>query len=156
MASIPNVDTFQLLDHGEDGSQYFPGCGTAFTEYAECVTGIGDTAREALEDALESAAQNDARFSAAQEAEMLSGLSNPDKSAFESLDHSECDEDHSNDDWHHYVSIRYSLVNGYHDCDCCSEIIVDARLCPECTEAACEPNSEGAYDNCQRADREDD
>jgi hypothetical protein len=106
-----NVADFEVLDHGEDGSQYFPGCGTVGPSFT-WFTGIGDTGADALDDALELMAQNDARPSKLQEAQMRSHLSNPDKSAFDSLDHSECNEDHSGDDWNHYVSIRYNVREG--------------------------------------------
>jgi hypothetical protein len=49
--------TFQVVDHGIDGAQYFPGCGVSFTEFEHCVTGSGDTFAEAIDDALESMAQ---------------------------------------------------------------------------------------------------
>lgn len=48
---------FQVVDHGINGSQYFPGCGVAFTDYDYCQTGCGDTFAEAIDDALESMAQ---------------------------------------------------------------------------------------------------
>jgi hypothetical protein len=102
------ISEFTVLDHGEDGSQYFPGCGTG-DRFEHVATGVGDTAREALEDALEMMAMDDARPSPLQEKEMRDSLTDADKSAFDSLDHSECDEDHSGDDWNHYVSIRYNI-----------------------------------------------
>lgn len=38
-----------------------------------------------------------------------------------------------------------------HDCPCCGAIIYGSTLlCDDCIEAACEPNREGAYDDCQR------
>jgi hypothetical protein len=49
----------QVIDHGVDGSQYFQGCGVSCTEYTDVYTGIGDSAHEALEDALEQAATSD-------------------------------------------------------------------------------------------------
>jgi hypothetical protein len=104
-----NVLTFQVLDHGEDGSQYFPGCGTS--GFDNVVTGVGDTGEEALADALESMAQNGALVYPEQESTMREFLRDPTRSAFDSLDHSECGEDHEGDDWHHYVSIRYTLVS---------------------------------------------
>jgi hypothetical protein len=107
-----NVADFEVLDHGEDGSQYFPGCGVYGSRFAHVTTGMGDTAADALEEALELMAQDDVRPSKLQQAEMRRALSNPDKSAFESLDHSECNEDHSGDDWNHYVSVRYNVREG--------------------------------------------
>jgi hypothetical protein len=50
---------YQVVDHGVESCQYFQGCGVSSTEYDTCYTGIGDSAHEALEDALESAAQSD-------------------------------------------------------------------------------------------------
>ncbi len=49
---------FEIVDHGIEGSQYFQGCGTAFTDYTDVATGIGDNYQEALDDALESLAQS--------------------------------------------------------------------------------------------------
>lgn len=49
---------FEFLSHGIDHPDYFQGCGVAFTEYDECYTGIGDTEREAAEDALEQCITN--------------------------------------------------------------------------------------------------
>lgn len=46
-----------IEDHGVEHSQYFPGAGIAHTRWTACFTGIGTSAHEALEDALESAAQ---------------------------------------------------------------------------------------------------
>lgn len=53
------VTEFELIDHGIDNPQYFQGCGTAFTRFSHVVTGVGDNPREALDDALEMAAQGD-------------------------------------------------------------------------------------------------
>jgi pyruvate/2-oxoacid:ferredoxin oxidoreductase beta subunit len=44
---------WRVINHGVEHSQYFQGCGTAFTEFTDCVTGIGDNPKEAMEDALE-------------------------------------------------------------------------------------------------------
>jgi hypothetical protein len=49
---------FQLLDHGIDHAQYFPGCGVAFTEYKQCFTGCGSNCAEAINDALEQIAMS--------------------------------------------------------------------------------------------------
>jgi hypothetical protein len=47
------IADFQIINHGVDHAQYFQGCGVAFTSYDDAVTGIGDNAREAYDDALE-------------------------------------------------------------------------------------------------------
>lgn len=56
---MKKIEAFEIVDHGFESAQYFQGCGTAFTEFKDVATGTGDTAREALEDALENLAQND-------------------------------------------------------------------------------------------------
>jgi len=47
-----------LIDHGLEHSQYFQGCGVAFTRFADVVTGIGDTPADAIDDCLEQIAMN--------------------------------------------------------------------------------------------------
>lgn len=56
---MKKVTDHEILNHGVEGSQYFQGCGVSFTRYTEVYTGIGDSAHEALEDALEQAAMSD-------------------------------------------------------------------------------------------------
>ena len=53
------ITDYEIINHGVQHSDYFQGCGTAFTEYEDVATGIGCSEREALEDALESLAQMD-------------------------------------------------------------------------------------------------
>ena len=48
---------YEVVDHGIEYPQYFQGCGTSFTDYDWCVTGIGDDFNEALDDALENVSQ---------------------------------------------------------------------------------------------------
>jgi hypothetical protein len=106
---MSTITSFEVIDHGEDGSSYFPGCGVAFIRFAHVATGVGDTGAEALEDALEQMAMGGHPLTAEQEAEAHTYLSEPDRSAWGQLDHSECDSDHNDDDWNHYVSIRYNV-----------------------------------------------
>jgi len=47
------VGAMELIDHGITGSQYFQGCGTAFTQYDHVATGCGDNFAEALNDAVD-------------------------------------------------------------------------------------------------------
>lgn len=54
----PIVD-YEIVDHGIVNSQYFQGCGTVFTQYKHCATGIGDDFREAVDDCLEQLAMKD-------------------------------------------------------------------------------------------------
>jgi len=52
------ITDFEVIRHGVDNAQYFQGCGIAFTVFSDVSTGIGATEQEALEDALDSIAQN--------------------------------------------------------------------------------------------------
>jgi hypothetical protein len=56
---MKKVNAFEIVDHGVDHEQYFPGCGVACTEFISVATGIGDSAHEAMEDALEQLAMMD-------------------------------------------------------------------------------------------------
>jgi hypothetical protein len=47
------IASYEIVDHGIEHSQYFQGCGTSYTDFDECVTGCGDNALEAFDDALE-------------------------------------------------------------------------------------------------------
>jgi hypothetical protein len=51
------IGEFELIDHGIEHSQYFQGCGIAFSSYRNVVTGIGDNPAEAIDDCLEQIAQ---------------------------------------------------------------------------------------------------
>lgn len=50
---------FQVLDHGVNHEQYFQGCGICLTNFTDVATGHGSNYAEAVDDALESLAQND-------------------------------------------------------------------------------------------------
>ena len=50
---------FEIVNHGPEYSDYFQGCGTAFTKYDMAVTGIGDNAKAAYDDAVEQLYQMD-------------------------------------------------------------------------------------------------
>lgn len=52
------ITTFQLVDHGIDSSDYFQGCGIAFTEFTDIATGCGSNPKEAIDDALEQLAMS--------------------------------------------------------------------------------------------------
>lgn len=56
---MKTIVDYQIIDHGVQHSQYFQGCGVSFTPFDEVATGIGESAYEALEDALDSLGQND-------------------------------------------------------------------------------------------------
>lgn len=50
---MTKIADFEVVDHGPEFPQYFQGQGTVFTRFLHCVTGAGDSQREAFEDALE-------------------------------------------------------------------------------------------------------
>lgn len=93
------VTSFQIVDHGIDGGQYFPGCGVMFTEYDECVTGANSSAVEALCDAIEAARQNGAEFTEEETESMLADITEtPREEVPEGAG-----------DLYYYVSIRYCV-----------------------------------------------
>jgi hypothetical protein len=69
---VRTITRFEVSSYGVDNASYFTGGGTG--DFADAATGIGNTEREAAEDALESLAQNDWN------------LSVPDQSAALALD----------------------------------------------------------------------
>jgi hypothetical protein len=50
----PRID-FEVIDHGIEHSQYFQGCGVSHSRFTDVATGIGYSAHEAGQDALECA-----------------------------------------------------------------------------------------------------
>jgi hypothetical protein len=54
---MEKIREYEIVDHGVENVQYFQGCGVAFTEFSLCVTGAGQNAKEAYEDAVDSLAQ---------------------------------------------------------------------------------------------------
>ena len=106
------VTEYKVLDHGIDGSQYFPGCGTAFTPYEHVVTGCGDNPAEALDDALEQIAEQgfDAEALEAQILEAEGWDKMPDKpSASETFLKANPDaEDCEESELYYYLSIRWN------------------------------------------------
>lgn len=56
MKQITIISDYEIIRHGVEHSDYFQGCGTAFSKFEHVSTGIGDTEKEAFEDALESMA----------------------------------------------------------------------------------------------------
>ena len=45
-----NIGEFEVVNHGIENFQFFQGCGTAFTRFGNCATGIGDNPAEAVDD----------------------------------------------------------------------------------------------------------
>lgn len=110
--TIELVVEWEVIDHGEDGSQYFSECGVAYSRFTHVATGAADTAKEALDDALEQIATSGHDVSDAQAAEMLLRLSDHDRSAHLTCEPGwACKQEDSNEehDWHHYISVRYNV-----------------------------------------------
>lgn len=59
---MKKIGEFELIDHGIEGSQYFQGCGTAFSKFEHVTTGVGDNPAEAINDLLEMVAQHEGNF----------------------------------------------------------------------------------------------
>ena len=47
------IKAYELIDHGIEHNQYFQGCGTSFTKFTHVWTGVGDSSKEAYEDAVD-------------------------------------------------------------------------------------------------------
>jgi hypothetical protein len=56
--AMKQAKDFRITYHGIDRSDYFQGHGIA-PNWTDCATGIGSSNREALDDAIDSLAQND-------------------------------------------------------------------------------------------------
>jgi len=100
---MKKIEKYQILDHGVDHAQYFRGCGTTFTEFQDVATGVGDTAAEALEDALESLAQCDWDTST------ITETLDDEESVCDVCEHDRDDRDPDECDGcelHYYVSVR--------------------------------------------------
>jgi hypothetical protein len=65
---------FEIVNHGYEHSQYFQGCGVAFTDFDFVVTGIGENAAEAYRDAVEQLAMADFAADEAERNEIMSAL----------------------------------------------------------------------------------
>jgi hypothetical protein len=56
---MKRIEAYEIINHGVEHSDYFQGCGVACTEFTDVATGIGNSEREALDDAIEQLAQGD-------------------------------------------------------------------------------------------------
>ena len=100
---MKTIKSFEIINHGVEHSQYFQGCGIAFTKYEDIATGCGDNAKAALEDALESLAQNEWDTK-----KIKNELS--EESQIPKVEDSENGEWNESNDVYHYVSVRVSSV----------------------------------------------
>jgi hypothetical protein len=115
------IGEYQIVDHGIDGSQYFPGCGTAYTPFENVVTGIGDNPAEALDDCLEQIACDDFDAEALEKRiladnDLKEFPTSPSvqeeiesrRPAKDDDDESEGEEDSDPSDLYYYLSIRWN------------------------------------------------
>jgi len=86
---MKRIAEFETVNHGIEHEQYFQGCGVSFTRFDDVYTGIGNSEHEALEDALDQAAE---------EYDVSSVVNEADKALTINDAHHE--------ELHHYVSIR--------------------------------------------------
>ncbi len=89
------IGAFEVVDHGWENSQYFQGCGTSFTAYNDIATGCGSSQRDALDDSLESLAQNGWE---------VEDLHNYLASVYKGTESQE------GEDWHYYLSVRVADI----------------------------------------------
>ncbi len=98
---MKTIKSFEIINHGVEHSQYFSGCGLSHTAFEDIATGCGDSAKEALDDALESLSQNGwLTYSIKNELSIVSEIPK-----VEDADDNELNE---SNDCYHYVSVRVS------------------------------------------------
>lgn len=98
------IEAYEIINHGVEWPDYFQGCGVCYTEFTDVVTGIGNSEREAAEDAMEQLAQIDwdTDSNAELSAELLAASGHDDVS-----DHAPVEEDgDSGETPYVHVSIR--------------------------------------------------
>lgn len=95
---------FEIVDLGVNHPDYFQGFGVSYTQFNHCTYGIGDTAEEAYQDALDSAAQ----FSpwAAIDLEVM-----PEHCPFAgTIDPDDVTNQTDNNDTYYHVGIRWNAI----------------------------------------------
>lgn len=97
------IEQYDTADHGYDHPQYFQGYGVAFSDYEACYTGLGDTLREAIDDAIDQIAEHGAYAPPAVYESWEDWQAGLEREAGtpEALDR-----DESGEDWFRYFSIR--------------------------------------------------
>ena len=97
------ITDYEIINHGIEHSQYFQGCGTAFTDYHLVSTGIGDSEYDAAQDALEQLYQSGVVTSDELEAEC--------ETASKEIDPIIASKDEGNE-LHVFISIRVKTEKG--------------------------------------------
>ena len=94
------IEKYEIISHGWDNPSYFQGCGTYGTDYDIAYTGVGNSEKEALEDAIDQVAQDDFDITELEK--------DPD---FVKAD-TTGPEDEEVEDWYYYASIRVKESGG--------------------------------------------
>jgi hypothetical protein len=131
---MKKIVAYEIVSHGVEHEQYFQGCGVAFTKYDECYTGIGDSEKAALEDAIEQAVCSECIFPSELTAEIDGLVNEADTRTTESVD----------DDVHYYVSIRLK-----------AEDVRGDGHCTACGNYAYVSDGNGLCDHCRASEGED-
>jgi hypothetical protein len=97
------ITKFEIISHGVDHAQYFQGCGLSFTDYTDIATGCGRTEKEALDDALDSLAQNGWDIEPIDQSDEYV---NANDEMTPELAEAYQDEAHDNCELYYYVSVR--------------------------------------------------
>lgn len=99
---MKKISDYEILDHGIDRYDYFPGCGIALTGFDFIVTGSGSNFMEAIEDALDQLAECD--YDTTSNKELNKDVNTlKSKNNISVLD---CNNSEACDDFYYYVSIR--------------------------------------------------
>jgi hypothetical protein len=109
------VTTFEIVDHGIDNPSYFQGCGTSFTSFSDCFTGIGEDYKEALDDCLEQIAAAGIDDVSMIEPELDAEHNGESVSEYLESQGIKID-DGEGPDLYYYVSIRFNTAEAYPDC----------------------------------------
>ena len=104
---MKTITTYEIVDYGIYGDQYFQGHGVSFTEYEYCALGAGDNYTEALEDALEQAAMMGYKIEFSDEDKAAPASFSPSAQErhtqyCDEEDHSDCESD-----LYYYVGLRW-------------------------------------------------
>lgn len=99
------ITAYEVVDHGIDHCQYFPGCSAVFTEYADCAVGAGCNPAEALSEALEMLAND---YDANSNADLNEEMAEAEREfGARDLIAEYCGEDYDGEcELYYYVSIR--------------------------------------------------
>jgi hypothetical protein len=102
------ISRYQTVNHGWDGDQYFQGCGTSYTGYANVVTGRGDSEADAITDAIDQLSSSHSVETASLDA-LLAALARDFPVNNKTWDEIEGETPH--DEWAYRFSIRFSFLS---------------------------------------------